>query len=128
MFEHQLGLALGKSLAEVRALPFEEFTAWKTFYKLEPWGWHDREIRTASILTKLHNMHVSKRSDVKSPKDFYTDRLKAMEEAYSERDLQATLRARLLEANIEERRQLIGQAWGTIAKEVKLGDGSNDSS
>ncbi|WP_157102654.1 phage tail assembly protein T [Sphingobium sp. TCM1] len=31
-------MALGKSLAEIAAMPLSEFTTWFAFYELEPWG------------------------------------------------------------------------------------------
>jgi hypothetical protein len=62
-------LALGKSLAEVRALPYPEFRRWQLFYMLEPWGFQNDEYRTASILTMLFNINRGKRKS-KSEKDF----------------------------------------------------------
>lgn len=55
-----MGLALGLTLAQVRALPYAEFRAWQMFYLLEPWGWHDEEYRTASVLTMLYNANRGK--------------------------------------------------------------------
>lgn len=61
MFELRLGLALGKSLAEVRAMPYPEYREWQLFSRIEPFGWHDREYRTAAVLSMLHNAAVEKK-------------------------------------------------------------------
>lgn len=60
MFEHRLGLALGKTLGEIRALPAPEYRSWQIFNLVEPWGFEDREYRTAIILTMLHNINAPK--------------------------------------------------------------------
>lgn len=73
MFEHRLGLALGKSVGEIRQLPYPEFRRWQLMYMLEPWGWQDAEYRTAAILAKLHNANIAKRSDAKAPAFFMRD-------------------------------------------------------
>jgi len=105
-----------------------EFKQWQAFYNLEPWGWHDREYRKAEVLAKIHNVNVSKRVHLKQPSDFIVDRLDALTKAYQEQRTQLEMRKRLLEANIEERKQMIGQAWGVMAKKVTLDDSSNNSS
>ena len=38
LFSCRLAMALGKTLAEVAAMPLTEFTTWYAFYELEPWG------------------------------------------------------------------------------------------
>lgn len=60
MFEHRLGLALGKSLGEVRALPAPEYRRWLLFYLVEPWGFADREYRTGAQLAMLYNINRGK--------------------------------------------------------------------
>ena len=60
MFELRLGLALGKSLTEIRALPYPEFLEWIAFSQIEPFGWHDREYRTAAQLSMLYNVNAGK--------------------------------------------------------------------
>ena len=70
MFDHRLGLALGKSLTEIRQMPIGEYTSWKYFYMLEPFGWHDREYRTGALLAMLVNVNRSKKDKVRSASDF----------------------------------------------------------
>jgi hypothetical protein len=67
MFELRLGLALGKSVAEIRALSIVEYRRWKLFYQIEPWGFHQDEYRMAAILAMLYN--TTQRSP-KTPNDF----------------------------------------------------------
>lgn len=73
MFDHRLGLALGKSLAEIRALPYREYRSWQIFELLEPWGWPDREYRTAVLLAMLYNTNISKKQKARNAKDFMRD-------------------------------------------------------
>jgi hypothetical protein len=72
MFEHRLGLALGKTIGEIRALPATEFRRWQLFYMLEPWGWADAEYRTAIALSLLFNIHRGKES-AKDVSEFMRD-------------------------------------------------------
>jgi hypothetical protein len=72
MFEHRLGLALHKTVAEIRAMPYAEFKRWQIYYLLEPFGWHDEEYRTAIALTMFHNANRGKGKS-KKVKDFYRD-------------------------------------------------------
>ena len=78
MFEHRLGLALSLSLQEVRTLPYPEYRSWQLFYKLEPWGWHDEEYRTAVLLTMMHNVNATKKSEIHKVPDYMRDLAKAM--------------------------------------------------
>jgi hypothetical protein len=68
-----LGLALGKSISEIRALPYPEFRRWQLLYMLEPWGWEDREYRTAAILAQIHNANITKRNQAKTAAFFMRD-------------------------------------------------------
>lgn len=68
-----MGLALGKTIHEIKAIPYPEFKSWQFYYLLEPFGFEDREYRTASILSKLHNTNVSKKKDLKKPGYFIRD-------------------------------------------------------
>lgn len=106
-------------------LSFEEYQSWKLFYLLEPWGWHDREYRTATMLAMLNNVNASKRNQQKRETDFIRDMPKLIDKAYYGELSQEIMREKLLEANIEDRRRMIAQAFGTIAKDVKIDDGSN---
>ena len=60
-----MGALLGKSLGEIRSLPFPEFLKWQIFSLVEPFGFPDREYRTAAVLTQLHNQSVTRRSQRK---------------------------------------------------------------
>jgi len=42
--------------------------------------------------------------------------------AYNNMGVKDKMRERLLKAGIEERRQMIAQAFGTMVKEVKIGE------
>lgn len=78
MFDLRLGLALGKSLGEIRSLPYPEIQKWRLMFLLEPWGFHDQEYRTAALLAKLHNSNTSKRRQAKPVKFFMRDMLKGI--------------------------------------------------
>jgi len=65
-------LALGKTLVEIRAMPYSEFRSWQLFYMLEPFGWHDNEYRTAAILAMLYNANRGK-GKAKQVKEFTRD-------------------------------------------------------
>lgn len=93
---------------------------------LEPWGWHDREYRTAAILAMLNNVNASKRNQQKKETDFIRDMPKLIDRVYYRELSQEKMREKLLEANIEDRRRMIAQAFGTIAKDVKIDDGGDD--
>jgi hypothetical protein len=58
MFDLRLGLALGKSLEEVRRLPYKEILLWRMFYLVEPWGFVDQEFRDARLLAQLYNINA----------------------------------------------------------------------
>jgi hypothetical protein len=73
MFDHRLGLALGKSLDEIRAMNVDEWLSWKDFYALEPWGWQDREYRTAMTMAFFHNVYKKKNSPVARVGDYIRD-------------------------------------------------------
>lgn len=81
MFDLRLGLVLGKSLGEVRMLPYTEIVLWRTFYLLEPWGFHDQEYRTAALLAQIHNANISKKRQAKSATFFMRNMSKKMLEA-----------------------------------------------
>jgi len=89
MFEHRLGLALSKSVGEIRAMPYPEYRSWQIYYMLEPFGWHDNEYRTASTLAMIHNTSVSKKKDLKSVKDFMRDMESALLKELEARSLSA---------------------------------------
>jgi hypothetical protein len=74
----RLGLVLGKSIGEVRALPYPEFKKWKILSYIEPWGWQRDEENTARILAMLFNVN---NKQPKAPNDFVRDMPKDVIEA-----------------------------------------------
>jgi hypothetical protein len=111
MFEHRLGLALGRTIAEVRAMPYEEFVSWKTFFVIEPWGWHDREYRTASLLAMLLNINVKKEHQ-KSVKDFYRDMVEGIDHAVNEQKKEVLLKEQFKKANRQQKAEMIRRSLG----------------
>lgn len=70
-------MALGKTIAEIRALPYPEFRAWQLFYLIEPFGFADNEYRTASLLAMLYNANRGK-GKAKGAKEFMRDMEKSV--------------------------------------------------
>jgi hypothetical protein len=102
MFEMRLGLVLGKSVGEIRKMPYPEFKTWQLFYQLEPWGWHSLEYYAAVLYAMLYNAN---RGDKKSkkPKDFYRDMESFLLDKISEDDTEDKLK----DMNPDERRAYI---------------------
>jgi cell wall assembly regulator SMI1 len=115
------------SLGQVRQLPYQEIREWQLYYLLEPWGFHDREYRTAALLAKLHNINIGKRSQAKNEKDFMRDMPKEVLRAVERHIRTEKLRRKYSQSTKAERIRMLKQAWGTMAKDVKLGNGSNSS-
>jgi hypothetical protein len=65
----RLGLALGKTRQEIRALPAPEYNDWKLFSMIEPWGWANMEQQVSRILAMMLNLNVKKK-DQKQPAYF----------------------------------------------------------
>lgn len=84
MFEHRLGLALSKSVGEIRALPYPEYRSWELFYLVEPFGFENDEYRAASLLAMLYNINRSKKGKAKEIKDFMRDMAKIVLEQIKE--------------------------------------------
>lgn len=128
MFDLRLGLALGKSLGEVRNLPLPEVQLWRTYYKLEPWGWFDSEYRTAAVLMMLYNTRLTKTQHAKDLEYFFRDMPELLEQRYNRIIEHRKMRQNLLNASKEEKRQMIARAFRGIAKEVKIDNSGDDSS
>ena len=86
----RLGLVLGKSLQEIRSLPYPEFRKWMLFYALEPWGFEDREYHTASLRAEIYNTKIHKRSQAKTAKPFMRDMQKEIFRYLHREKLRAT--------------------------------------
>lgn len=80
-----MGLALGRSIGEVRALPYPEYRSWQLFYTLEPWGWHNEEYYAATLFALLYNINRGK-GKAKEPKEFMRDLPKALLQELNEGD------------------------------------------
>lgn len=102
-----MGLALGKSIGEIRALPYPEYRRWQLMYMLEPWGWQDAEYRTAAILAKLHNNNIAKKSDAKAPAFFMRD---------MEKELIKELRKQAQERRAEDLSQMEPEARDALIR------------
>ena len=90
-------------------MSYEEYISWRTFYALEPWGWHDREYRTASIMTLLLNLRVD-RSHQKKMSYFYRNMFEAIDnETHS-------MRVRYLNATPGQRVKMIADSLGATVK------------
>jgi hypothetical protein len=109
-------LALGKSISEVRNLSFEEYSSWRAFYQLEPWGWHDEEYRTSALLAMMVNVNASKRKDAKNVKDFFRNMLSLTEKAYLQVEHEANMREKYRNATKEERMRMIASTFGVKDK------------
>lgn len=84
MFDHRLGLALGKSIGEIHQLPYPEYKNWQLFYSVEPWGWYPQEYRLARLLALLININRSKNTPLVQPEDFMRDINKVIQEKEDE--------------------------------------------
>ena len=119
MFQHRLGLALGMTLGQIRALPNEEYRSWRSYYKIEPFGWQDNEYRTAFLAMILYNTHAK---NGKKTSDFMRDPEKAIESQIN----QAKQREKWLKATKKERMQMLAASFGGSGVKAKVKDG-NDS-
>lgn len=56
----RLALALGKTLAELRAtLSFSEFQEWCLYYEIEPWGEQRADLRNGIVAASIHNVYAA---------------------------------------------------------------------
>ena len=121
MFQHRLGLALGMTLGQIRALPNEEYRSWRSYYKLEPFGWQDNEYRTAALMTMLNNTAATKQSQTKKIDDFMRDPEKAIENQVN----QAKQREKWLKATKKERMQMLAASFGGSGVKAKVKNGND---
>ena len=116
MFEHRLGLALGMTLGLVRALPNEEYRSWLTYYKLEPFGWQDREYRTSALMAMMNNTSATNRSQAKKISHYMRDPAKAIEQEINKSEQ----RERWLKATKQERMEMLAASFGGAGIEAKV--------
>jgi len=65
MFDCRLGIALGLTPAEVRAMPYPDYHRCELFYMLEPWGFRNDEYRMArQILAIYQSQGAGKKTKV----------------------------------------------------------------
>jgi hypothetical protein len=102
MFEHRLGLALGKTIGEIRAMPASEFMRWQLFSIAEPFDWHNDEYRTGVILAMLYNANRGK-GKARNAEDFMRDIAKGIENATD----QVETEIKVDEMSEEERRKFL---------------------
>jgi hypothetical protein len=95
-----LGLALHKSLGEIRAMPYPEFCAWQTYYMLEPWGWENNEYLFGMLAARIYNNNVSKSKDAKDASAFMRDMDNLVLDALKEKP-------NLEDLPIEKRREVV---------------------
>jgi hypothetical protein len=76
-------LALSRTRAEIRAMPYPEYRSWELFYLLEPWGWHNDEYHAAVHMAMLYNINRGK-GKAKEVKDFMRDMEKQVLEQIQE--------------------------------------------
>ena len=61
MFDRRLGLAIGKSESEIRALPYPEYRRWQLHYMLEPWGWQNLEYLASAVMAMILNVNIDEK-------------------------------------------------------------------
>ena len=105
-------MALGKTIAEVRNLPYDEFASWKLYYRLEPWGFHDKEYRTAALLTQMWNTRVTKQSQAKKLRDYIRDMPDLLVQGYMEIERELGLQEKMKTASKEEKKLMIMRSLG----------------
>lgn len=108
MFELRLGLALGKTRSEIRALPATEYRDFELFYMLEPWGWPEQEYRLGRVLSEMFFIANHGKKNF-TPKQFMRD----MSEAYKlgdDFDISLMTREELKAYREEHRDELIAEA------------------
>ena len=103
-------------MSEVQSLSYDEWSSWRTFYQIEPWGFHDQEYRTASMLAMMANVNMSKKSRPKKVSDFIRNMPKLLERAYQGIKDQIALKEKYQNATIRERRQMIANSLGLDPK------------
>jgi hypothetical protein len=87
MFDARLGLALGKSIEEIRSMPYPSYRTFELMYMIEPWGWHNTEYLVSEILAMLLNLKVKKK-DQKQPSHFIRDIIGSIFKQFEKRKMQ----------------------------------------
>jgi hypothetical protein len=92
-------------------MTYEEFKSWQAYYLVEPWGFHDREYRTASLLAQMWNVRVQKRQNIKQVKDFYRDMPSLLEEHHQQAIKAQERRAKMKTASKQEKIRMIAESF-----------------
>ena len=100
MLEHRLGLALGKTIGEIRQIPYPEFRRWRRYNVIEPIGWPNTEYQYGMLAHVIYNMNRSSKTKAKKPQDFMRDMVQELDRAIS----QTNMRQRYEQMSIEEKR------------------------
>jgi hypothetical protein len=114
MFAHRLGLALGMTLGQLKYwMTNQEYRSWRAYYKLEPFGWQDREYRTAAIVAMLHNVNAK-----------YTRKvgyfMRDPEKAVNDQINQAKAREKWLSATKQERMAMLHASISAMGIKAKV--------
>lgn len=125
---HRLGALLGKDFGELREMPEPDYRSWELYYLLEPWGWPDREYRTAAIMTAVFNAQGPKRP--REISEFIRD-MEAEILAYIENEMnQEDEMEKLQRMSLPERRRYFASLLSgnmSVPVVVKDDNGSNDN-
>ena len=84
-------------LSQVRAMPYQEWYAWRLYDLLEPIGWPNEEYHFAALQAMLYNANRGKKSKARDTKDFMRNMLDAVLKALEEQpDLNALTREQIV--------------------------------
>lgn len=122
-----MGLALGKTRSEIRAIPYPEFYGWQLYEMLEPFGWRDREERTGLLLAQIYNTKVEKKSKAKQMTDFIRDMPKLIIEAWEKHERHESQIETFEQMSKAEKRRYIANQFGAMGLQVTDGNSSDNS-
>lgn len=107
-------------------MPAKEFNEWQLFYALEPFGFEDREYRTAALLTMLQNVNVDKKSKQKKIDDYIRDMPKEIIKEMGRIRQEEKEQQAFENMTLEERKRFIASRFGAIVKkDVQIGNSSD---
>lgn len=97
-----MGLALGKSIAEIRQLGYPEFKRWRLYEAIEPFGWPEKEYHFASLMALIYNLAPVKKKPL-TPADFIVD----IDEVIANQEKELVKKKKFAELTTEEKREYI---------------------